>query len=139
LAAFVVLLVVGGVSLFIELGGPSNDAQIQQLVQTFASAADHQDAKKIMAELCQAEAAGFADSDAASSTPAAAPESHFLTTGTSDIQIAGDVASAKVTLSQNGPMANSFSATLYFLKKNGAWKVCDSVAAQFNRARKESS
>jgi hypothetical protein len=136
LAALVVLLAVGGALLFIEPGGPSDDAQIQQLVQNFASAADHQDAKTIMTELCQAEAAGFADGDAASSTPVATPESHFLATSTSDIQITGDVASAKVTRSQNGPTAQSFSAALYFLKENGMWKVCDSAATQFNQHRK---
>jgi hypothetical protein len=139
LAALVLLFVSGGVLLFIELGGQSDDAQIQQLVQNFASAADHQDAKKIMAELCQAEAAGFADSGAASSTPVATPERHFLTPGTSDIQIAGDVASAKVTRSQNGPPANSFSVTLYFHRENGTWKVCDSAATQFNQHRKRLS
>lgn len=139
LAALAAVLLAVGAVLFIELRGPSDGAQIQRLVQDFASAADHQDAKKIMAQLCQVEASGFADSDAVDSSPVATPESHFTTTTTSDIQIAGDTASAIVTRSQEKPTAKTFSTTLYFLKEGGEWKVCASAATQFKQHRKESS
>lgn len=139
IVALAAVLVVGGALLFVGLRGPSDDTQIQRLVQNFASAADHQDAKKVMAQLCQVEASGFADSDAADSSPVATPESHFLTTTASDIQIAGDTASAIVTRSQEKPSAKSFSTTLYFFREGGAWKVCASAATQFKQHHKGSN
>lgn len=138
-AALAAVLAVAVALLFIELRGPSDDTQIQRLVQSFASAADHQDAKKIMAQLCQAEASGFADSDAAGSSPVATPESHFAATTASDIQVAGDTASAIVTRSQGKPAADTFSTTLYFLREGGTWKVCGPAAAQFKQQHKGSS
>lgn len=132
-AMLVAVLALAGVWLLLILREPSDEEQIQQLVQNFAIAIAQEDPTKIAAQLCQAEATQFADSDAVNSSPVSTPKSHLRTTTTSDLQVVGGVASARVTRSQTYPTTKTYSTTLYFRKENHAWKVCASAAAQFKQ------
>ena len=127
--AVLAVLVLAGTWLLADARGPSDEKQLQQLTQSFAIAVAQEDPNKMMALLCQAEASGLADSDAAGDTPVTTPADHYQTT-VGNIRIAGDVASAQLTRTQIVPAQHSYTTTLYFRKENGVWKVCASARTQ---------
>lgn len=134
IATALAVLALAGTWLLADAQGPSDDKQIQQLTQSFAIAVAQEDPNKIMALLCQSEASGLADSDAADDTPVTAPADHYQTT-TGAIRIVGDVASAQVTRTQITPTRKTYTTTLYFRKENGMWKVCASARNQIGGQR----
>jgi hypothetical protein len=106
----------------------SDRAKIQKLVDNFASAVDQGDQARIVSLLCAEEAAAVTDGDDYDPSnkpgPAAAARRAVRT---SEIRVAGSVASAQITRPDQ-PVA-----TLHFRKEAGVWKVCATAADQVSR------
>ncbi|MFC4535767.1 hypothetical protein [Sphaerisporangium dianthi] len=116
------LLVAGaaGIAVYLVAGRAGGDeATIRRLTENFAVAVAREDQARIIGLLCAEEARGVVQDDDYD------PDNHRVVSGRgtvsiriSDIQVAGDVASARVT-----HRSRSVS-TLHFRREAGGWKVC---------------
>ena len=131
-ALVITALVVGGVFLFrngAQIAGPSDEAEIQQLVQEFSAAGNSGQFADLGRFFCAAEAGMFGALGELGQLlegidiPETAPTVEVSAT---DIQVKGDVASA--TLATGGPFE-----TAYFRKESGEWKVCMSAMVEFSQ------
>ncbi|GII95271.1 Rv0361 family membrane protein [Sinosporangium siamense] len=94
------------------------EAEIRSTVERFAHAVDREDTVTMIAMLCEEEAQSVAD-EVSSSGDQVLDRSHERPIDVSDIRIAGDVATVRVTRPAQQPV------TMYLRKESNTWKLCD--------------
>lgn len=120
-AAGALVVVAGVVVAVVALTRPRGDeADIRALVDRFALAVDREDQAAVVALLCAQEAADITeddDYDPANDGGLATQPPH-RDVRTSQVQVTGDVASARVERPEQD------ATTLWFRKEDGVWTVC---------------
>lgn len=110
-----------------ESNQPTDEQLIDELANNFAAAVEAADQTSIIGLLCAEEAAGITDDndyDPANDGGIVLSPNQTTTVTTSDVLIAGDVASALVTFPDDS------TTTLYFRRENANWLVCAPAADQ---------
>ncbi|WP_131809749.1 hypothetical protein [Mycolicibacterium fortuitum] len=126
----VTFLVAGGVlAYFMLLGGPkSTEREIRSRATSFAEAVDTDEQRKVLDMMCAEEADELLELDTWDPLGPQSPDpSRKKPIIITEVTVRGDVARAEFTRS-DPPL----DGALYFLKEDGAWKVCDSVSKQFD-------
>jgi hypothetical protein len=128
-AAALAIVVAAGITIFVIVVHANSDStKIGNLAQDFATAVDTENQPKIVSLLCTEEADAITDSEDydPSNTNVATPKPKSRPVTVSDIQIRGNVASARIS------RPHQSAATLYFRKEAGAWKVCAPARTQLS-------
>ncbi|WP_019630588.1 hypothetical protein [Actinomadura atramentaria] len=93
-------------------------AVIQKTVTAFAGAVDRSDNATVLSMLCAQEAEGVAD-DIDAPDDHGDPKAALTPITVQNIRITGTTAQASITRPRQQP------ATVFLLKENGTWKLCD--------------
>jgi hypothetical protein len=117
--AVAALLAVSGI-LYFALGGDENtpEGQVRQVLDDFATAVDTEDQARIVDLLCAEEAANITEDDDYDPTATGAEPATLVDRQISDIHVAGENASARITF----PTHESF--TIHLRQEKGTWHIC---------------
>ncbi|WP_030481497.1 hypothetical protein [Lentzea albidocapillata] len=122
-----IVLVVGGTGLYFYIAG-RDVREIRTVVDSFVTAVDTADQARVVALLCQEEAAGLTENeDPPVPSPAIADDPSHAREVT-EVEVRDDAASAKVVRPDEEPY------TLYLRKEADVWKVCAPVEERFTGA-----